>query len=119
MTPLTLPLGLAPKSHTGLMMWAAGIFVGTPVFITEHEIMIKFCLESNRLSDIPPHPHPLCWLDFNLGNYIQLPKFQYSLYGSVSLLVPIKAVLAREDCGIRYRNRLGCLSLACEVMSLC
>lgn len=99
------------------MMWAASIFVGTPVFINEHEI-IKFCLESNRLSDIPPPP-PLCWLDFNLGNYIQLPKFQYSLYGSVSLLVPIKAVLAREDCDIPYRNWLGCLSLACEVMSLC
>lgn len=78
-------------------------FVGCPVFIIEHEIMITFCLESNRLHDTLL---PLSWLDFNLGNYIQLPKFRLSIYGSVSLLAPIKTVLARKDCGIPYRNWL-------------
>lgn len=87
MTPLALLLDLAPKPHTALIMWAESIFVGSLVFIIGHEITIKFCLESNRLNDTPP-PHNLCWLDFNLGNYIQLPKFQLSIYGSVFLLAP-------------------------------
>lgn len=99
MTPLALLLDLAPKPHTGLLMWPESIFVGSLVFIIGHEIVIKFCLESNRLHDTPPPPN-LCWLDFNLGNYIQLPKFQLSIYGSVLFFFftcPLKAVLARED----------------------
>lgn len=116
MTPLALLLDLAPKPHTSLVMWSESIFVGSLVFVIGHEIMIKFCLESNRLHDTPPPPN-LCWLDFNLGNYSQLPKFQLSIYGSVFFTWPLKAVLARKDWA--FLTGTGCLFLACEAMSLC
>lgn len=74
--------------------------------------MINFSLESNRLHDIPVY-----WLGFNPGNYIQLPKFHLSLYGSLSLLAPMKPVLARRDCGIP--TGAGCLFLASELMPVC
>lgn len=101
-------------SHMPLVLrtWAASILVGNPFFITEHGIMINFSLESNRLHDIPVY-----WLGFNPGNYIQLPKFHLSLYGSLSLLAPMKPVLARRDCGIP--TGAGCLFLASELMPVC